>query len=89
MWKFPKSRPNILSSSFDIGQANGKSRKMKHLTIHIVCAPIARPCREHAAWGAISPKITIAKVEVTNPMGPSVKSANKIAINALTYIETL
>ena len=79
-----KSRPSILSSSLDIGHANGKSRKMKHLTIQIVCAPIARPWREHAAWGAISPKITIAKVEVTNPMGPSVKSANKIAMNAFT-----
>ena len=60
---------------------------MKHLTIQIVCAPIARPWREHAAWGAISPKITIAKVEVTNPMGPSVKSANKIAMNKIVYLE--
>lgn len=32
--------------------------------------------------------MTIAKVEVTKPMGPSVKSASKIAMNAFTYKNT-
>jgi len=30
--------------------------------------------------------VTIARVEVTNPIGPSVKSANRIAMNAFTAV---
>ena len=67
-----------------MGYATTNKITITSLVSQIVLAPMKSPWREHTACGAISPNITISVEDTSNPMGPDVRSADKIARSPMT-----